>query len=86
MVMNIVYLFLSLIVLNQFPIDQLNTFLERYPGLDELIEEFEHLSLAREDDDDAAITYFKRQRRLREETVAFDNTRDTKGKRKRETI
>jgi hypothetical protein len=70
------------IVLNQFPIDQLKTFLERYPGLEELIEEFEHLSLAREDDDEGAITYFKRQRRLREQSVVLNNTRDTKGKRK----
>jgi hypothetical protein len=60
----------------------LDTFLERYPGLDELIEEFEHLSLANEDDDDEAITYFKRQRRLREISVALNNTVDTKGKRK----
>jgi hypothetical protein len=54
----------------------LNVFLDRYPGLEELIEEFEHLSLAREDDDRPAITYFKRQRTLREKsaiTAAISN-------------
>lgn len=44
----------------------MNPFLERYPGLEELIEEFEHLSLAKEDGDKDAITYFKRQIMLRE--------------------
>jgi hypothetical protein len=43
----------------------LDRFIERYPGLHELIEEFEHLSMAREDGDEEAIAYFKAQRRLR---------------------
>jgi hypothetical protein len=60
----------------------LNAFLERYPGLEDLIEEFEHLTLAREDDDQEAITYFRRQRKLREQNVALNNTSDTKGKQK----
>ena len=50
----------------KFPIEKLNSVLERYPGLDELIEEFEHISMAKEDDDMDAIAYFKRQRMLRE--------------------
>jgi len=33
--------------------------MQRYSGLYELIEEFEHLSMAREDGDEQAITYFK---------------------------
>lgn len=41
--------------------------MERYPGLLDLIEEFEHLSLATEEPDRDAVTYFKRQKRLREE-------------------
>lgn len=49
----------------KFPIHKINQFLERYPGLEELVEEFEHLSLAREDEDGEAIAYFKAQRRLR---------------------
>jgi hypothetical protein len=67
MVMNIAYI---LVDANECPLDQLNAFLERYPGLDVLIEEFEHLSMAREDDDYPAIAYFKKQRevRLREDT------------------
>lgn len=55
----------------------MNAFLDRYPGLEELIEEFEHLSLAREDDDSDAITYFKRQRMLREESMTLNG--DTNG-------
>jgi hypothetical protein len=47
------------------PIRELNRFIERYPGLHELIEEFEHLSMAKEDEDEEAIAYFKAQRRLR---------------------
>ena len=43
----------------------MNVFIDRYPGLQELIEEFEHISLAKEDDDRPAIAYFKRQRMLR---------------------
>jgi len=49
----------------KLPIDQLNDFIARYPGLEELIEEFEHLSLANEDEDRAAIAYFKAQQRSR---------------------
>jgi len=45
----------------------LKVYVERYPGLLDLIEEFEHLSLAKEEPDPAAVTYFKRQKRLREE-------------------
>ena len=41
--------------------------MERYPGLLDLIEEFEHLSLAKEEPDLGAVAYFKRQKRLREE-------------------
>jgi hypothetical protein len=70
----------------KFPIDQLNSFLERYPGLEELIEEFEHLSMAKEDDDRDAIAYFKRQQMLREGSATTGNyggielrTRDTNG-------
>jgi len=48
----------------------LNAFIERYPGLDELIEEFEHITMAREDEDRPAIAYFKKQRKLREEAAA----------------
>ena len=55
--------------MRQFPIHQLNLFLARYPGLEELIEEFEHLSLAREDEDEDAIAYFKQQRAFREESA-----------------
>ena len=47
--------------------------MERYPGLDVLIEEFEHVSLAMEDDDTPAITYFKRQRMLREQEESLNN-------------
>jgi hypothetical protein len=50
----------------------LNAFFDRYPGLEELLEEFEHLTLAREDDDRAAIAYFKRQRSLREQSGVID--------------
>jgi hypothetical protein len=48
----------------------LRTFVDRYPGLDELIEEFEHISMAKEDEDRPAIAYFKRQLKLREEIAA----------------
>lgn len=48
----------------------MNAFIERYPGLDELIEEFEHITMAREDEDRPAIAYFKKQRKLREEAAA----------------
>ena len=41
--------------------------MERYPGLLDLIEEFEHLSLATEEPDQGAVIYFKRQKRLREQ-------------------
>jgi hypothetical protein len=42
--------------------------------LEELIEEFEHLSMAREDDDRSAVAYFKRQRKLREESSTNTST------------
>jgi hypothetical protein len=45
----------------------LKVYVERYPGLLDLIEEFEHLNLAREEPDRDAMSYFKRQKRLREE-------------------
>jgi hypothetical protein len=35
---------------------------ERYHGVLELIEEFEHLAMAMEDEDSDAITYFERQK------------------------
>ena len=54
----------------------MNVFIDRYPGLEELIEEFEHLSLAREDKDIPAITYFKKQRRLRDGIVLSDEDDD----------
>ena len=55
----------------------MNVFIERYPGLQELIEEFEHISLAKEDDDRPAIAYFKRQRMLRRESgsAALNDTK-----------
>ena len=49
-----------------FPIDRLQEFVERYPGLDELIEEFEHITMAKEDEDRQAIAYFKKECKLRE--------------------
>jgi hypothetical protein len=49
----------------KFPIEQLNAILDRYPGLEELIEEFEHLALAWEDQDTPAISYFQKQQELR---------------------
>lgn len=56
----------------------MNVFIDRYPGLEELIEEFEHISLAREDDDGQAILYFKRQSMLRQEStnVALNDTKE----------
>ena len=56
----------------------MNVFINRYPGLDELIEEFEHISLAGEDDDRRAVTYFKQQRMLRQEAAnaALNDTKE----------
>ena len=54
----------------------MNTFIERYPGLDELIEEFEHITMAREDEDRSAIAYFKKQRKLREEVAQVKEEED----------
>jgi hypothetical protein len=44
--------------------------------LDELIEEFEHITMAREDEDRPAIAYFKKQRKLREETPQVKKEED----------
>ena len=51
-------------------------FIERYPGLTELIEEFEHLTMAKEEEDRPAIAYFKRQRKLREEAAQLKQEED----------
>jgi len=58
---------------------QLDEFIERYPGLDVLIEEFEHLSLAREDEDVAAIGYFKREQTLRLEEEKRNSVKQENG-------
>lgn len=54
----------------------MNAFIERYPGLNELIEEFEHLTMAMEDEDRPAIAYFKKQRKLREEAARLKKEDD----------
>ena len=51
-------------------------FIERYPGLNELIEEFEHLTMAKEEEDRPAIAYFKKQRKLREEAAQLKQEDD----------
>jgi len=40
----------------------LDEVIERYHGVLELLEEFEHLAMAMEDEDDDAISYFDRQK------------------------
>jgi len=50
--------------------------LKRYPGLDELLEEFEHVELAKEDQDVEALRYFMRQRALRQGLI-LDGNDDT---------
>jgi len=52
----------------------MDRYVERYPGLLALLEEFEHMSLAREDGDGEAVRYFKRQKRLREDGVEVGET------------
>lgn len=47
----------------------MDSYVKRYPGLLTLLEEYEHLTLAREEGDRAAASYFKRERRLREDGV-----------------
>jgi hypothetical protein len=54
----------------------LTKFIERYPGLTELIEEFEHLTMAKEEEDRPAIAYFKKQRKLREEAAQLKQDDD----------
>ena len=54
----------------------MNAFIERYPGLDELIEEFEHVTMAAEDEERPALAYFKKQRKLREDADRVKNEED----------
>ena len=49
----------------------------RYTGLLELIEEFEHLAMAMEDEDEAAISYFERQKGFLLNQSALNEKRDT---------
>jgi adenylate cyclase class IV len=67
-------------MVDEFPIGRMGEVIARYRELEELIEEFEHLAMAREDKDEEAEVYFQRQRRLRRSNGKADVGRDVQSK------
>ena len=53
-------------------------YLKRYPGLDELLEDFEHVELAKEEEDAEAVKYFLEKSALRQGlALDVDGNHDT---------